>query len=168
MTAVVQGRGLKVHQLYRLLLLALGAGGVLLAYHGFQMRYYGRFGPGPGFFPVWLGCLIGALCVVGLFQDLRAPGDPREPVISTAGGIWRVGGMLVSLAALALLAEILGFRLSILLYMMITPYLLARMTLKAVVPVAIAASFGVAYIFESWLLVRLPGSSIPFLSALGF
>lgn len=167
MASAVESRGMTIHQLYRLVLLALCAGGILLAYLGFQMRYYGRFGPGPGFFPVWLGGLIGAVSLVGLAQTFRAPGDPHEPVISTAGGLWRVGGMLVSLLALFLLADILGFRLSILLYMLVTPYLLARMTLKAVVPVAIAASFGVAYLFESWLLVRLPGSSIPFLSALG-
>jgi putative tricarboxylic transport membrane protein len=146
------------------LLLALG---VALISAGVQLRYYGRTGPGPGFFPIWVGSLLSASCLwalVGSFID--AP--DRTLFIASKEACLRVGAVLAGLCGALLLLELLGFRLAILLFALFVPPILDRQHPLTVAAVAILLSFGTAYAFENWLGVWLPRSSIETLANFGF
>ncbi len=153
--------------LYRLFLLGFLGAGLLLAYEGFQLRYYGRFGPGSGFFPVWLGIGMIAISLAGFIQSFRTPDTDRQPIIENSTSVWRVAAILLSLVILSVAISYAGFRLPVLIYMIILPRLVAPMPLRVILPVALLASFGVGYVFESLLLVRLPAPQLEFLASFG-
>lgn len=150
----------------RVLLFAFLAIGIFLMAMGYQLRYYTRTGPGPGFFPVWIGALL-TLCslwaCVGSFIGER----DELPFVASAEAAGRVGAVLAGLFATWLLLEFLGFRIAIFLFSLAVPPLLGRQRLLVLVATAAVFSFGTAYVFETWLGVWLPRSSIGFLADLG-
>ncbi|HTN61140.1 MAG TPA: tripartite tricarboxylate transporter TctB family protein [Devosia sp.] len=158
---------LTVPRLYLGILTALLLVGVLLIHQGMALQYYGRFGPGAGFFPVWIGILLSGVVGIAFVQTLRELRTDTTPALAADASLWRVLAMIGSLVAIWLLIGVIGFRLSVLLYMLFVPLLIARLPLIVLIPTALAASFGASYIFESWLLVRLPAAQVPFLAGLG-
>lgn len=147
-----------------LLGLLLGGGG--LVWNGFSLRYYGRTGPGPGFFLVWVGVLLAIAAAWGLFDSLRSQ-EEGEAFFSSREGALRVGGVLVGLAITWFLLGLIGYRLAIFAFALTAPFAFGRQSLPVLVGVALFASFGVGYVFESWLGVFLPRATIPFLFSLG-
>lgn len=150
----------------RAVLLAFLAIGIFLIVAGFQLRYYARTGPGPGFFPVWIGFLL-AFC--SLWAGVRSFIDERDelPFVDSMTAIKRVGAVLAGLFATWLLLEYVGFRIAIFLFSIAIPPLLGRQRLIVLILTAAIFSFGTAYVFEKWLGVWLPRSSIDFLADLG-
>ncbi|KAA0971643.1 tripartite tricarboxylate transporter TctB family protein [Aureimonas fodinaquatilis] len=157
---------LRVPHLYACVLVALLLVGAVLIQQGLKLQYYSRLGPGAGFFPIWIGGLLVVLCVIGLIVNFR---DLREgpPVYASDASPWRMVAMLASLGLLWWCIELFGFRLSVFAYMLIAPLLITRVSFLAIIPTAVLASFGAAYVFETWLYVRLPPAQIPALAALG-
>lgn len=147
-------------------LIGLLAIGLLLLATGIQLRYYVRTGPGPGFFPVWIGILLSISCLWALVGSFVHAHDVTPFLPSREAGV-RVGLVLLGLLATWLLLEYLGFRLAILLFALFVPRVLGRQSMLTVVGVAILASFGIGYVFETWLGVYLPRSSFEALSILG-
>ena len=140
--------------------------GIYLVVAGFQLRYSGRTGPGPGFFPVWIGTLLSLSSLWALFRSFVDNPD-RTPFIRSREAATRVGTVLAGLFATWWLLEYLGFRLASLLFAISVPPLLGRQKLAVLVIIAVAISFGTAYVFERWLGVLLPRSSFEFLADLG-
>ena len=150
----------------RVLLLAFLAIGIFLMVMGYQLRYYTRTGPGPGFFPVWIGALL-TLC--SLWAGISSFIDERDalPFVESVESVKRVGAVLAGLFATWLLLEFLGFRIAIFLFSLAVPPLLGRQRPIVLVVTAAVFSFGTAYVFEKWLGVWLPRSSLGFLADLG-
>lgn len=149
---------------------------------GLGLGYWTTLGPGPGFFPVWIGVLLGVSSAVWLIQALRGnpnvatpPADPPTDTdvpadsIATAPPakkrpIWIV---LLSLIILASLLDILGFQLAMFAFLIFhLKFQGDRKWLSSLV-IAAAGSFGVYYLFTDVLQVTLPSSSIGFLEKLG-
>ncbi len=120
-----------------------------------------RLGPGPGFFPFWLG-LVGAALTAGTIVQLWR-GSTDLPEEDTAwpdrAGALRAGLLLMGTCAAALALEPLGFRLTAFAF---TIALLLALGVRRPVVIAVfalASSFGLFHVFYYWLKVPLPMGS---------
>lgn len=139
------------------------AAGVLLAifaffaYESFQLSLRDSLGPGPGFFPFWLGVLGAVLAVVLLVQLHRNRVDLGEAALAfDRAGVRSVVLVLAGLIVATALLEVIGFRLSMLL---LIAFLLVVLGVRRWMVIAICAgagSFGVFHVFFDLLKVSLP------------
>jgi putative tricarboxylic transport membrane protein len=136
-------------------LLAVFAAATWLAY-GYALK--DALGPGPGFFPFWLGLIGAVLSLVLLVQSRRG-----RAVAGVVAGLWpdragalRAAALLGGLALFALLLEPAGFRLTAL---VVTAGLLVALGVRrplAIAAFALVSSFGLFHVFYHWLKVPLP------------
>ena len=130
---------------------------LLFSYESFQLSLSDTLGPGPGFFPFWLG-VLGAVLAVGLLVQLHLN---RLDVGAAAlefdrAGVRSVILVVVALAAGSALLEIVGFRVSMFLLL---GYLLLILGVRSRLAIAVFAalgSFGVFHVFFHLLRVPLP------------
>jgi hypothetical protein len=136
--------------------------GAFVVWHARSMPYETPVGPGPGFFPTWLGLL---LCVLSLGALAEALGGGDAPSVQPD---WRaIAPILAAVAAFALAIEPAGF--------VITVFGVLLFLLRAhgcrLVPtglaVAIAGSLGLGYAFNQWLGVFLPPAPFGLLAPIG-
>lgn len=153
------------------------AGAVIFS--SFGLGYWTTLGPGPGFFPFWIGVLLAISSAVWLIQALRGNPNvgpqPEEPaVINTENvavtrtakkrPIWTV---LLSLVIMASLLDVLGFQLTMFAFLLFQlKFQGGRKWLESLI-IALVGSFGVFYLFTEVLQVTLPTSGIDFLEDLG-
>ena len=131
--------------------------GVFVIYESLQIKYYGSdFGPGPGFFSFWLGVLVAALSAI---ESVRTFGK-RVPLpadfFPTRSGVARIACLLGALVAVVFLLTRLGYSLTMLLFCGFLLRVLGKQPWWLTVVLALAGSFGTAYIFRQ-LQVILPG-----------
>ena len=158
--------------------------------------YWTPLGPGPGFFPRWLGGLLlvcGLLWLVQLVRAARAGRATTAPAGADgtdaggpdAGGtavseamlvpeedapeysLPTVLAIVVSLCLLAATLEVLGYQLAMFLFVLFHLLVLGRRRLLLSLGLALLCSVGVFVAFTRFLTVPLPASSIPFLRDLG-
>lgn len=145
-----------------------------------SLGYWDDLGPGPGFFPLWLGVLLVVLGLIWFGQELRArlrpetPGTPESPNRPTADeeetpdySLPTVLAILVSLCVLAACLELVGYQVSMLVFLLFHLLVVGRRGPLQSLVIAVIGSFGVFYAFTRLLTVPLPVSSIPFLRDLG-
>lgn len=123
-----------------------------------QLSLSDELGPGPGFFPFWLGLIGAGLSASLLYGALRRPSGEveEEQVLPRCSAVGRVLAILAAIAAAAALLNPLGYRLTALLFLaVLAPSLGARSPI-AIAAVALAGSFGVYLVFNDWLDVLLP------------
>ena len=115
-------------------------------------------GPGPGFFPLWLGLIGGVLSVTLFVQVTRQPaGAPGEERLTPdRPAIQRILAVLVLLAAAALVLDPLGFRLTSFFFTALLLPALGVRSLPIIAVFAAASGFGVFHVFYYWLKVPLP------------
>lgn len=140
-------------------------------------QYWTALGPGPGFFPRWLGGLLVVLGALWLVQILRAArvapavDEQAEPIPSEEQppeyAPWSVVAIVASLCVLAGVLETVGFQVSMLVFLLFHLLVLGRRRLLVSVVIALAGSFGVFVVFTRLLTVPLPASSLPFLRDMG-
>jgi putative tricarboxylic transport membrane protein len=129
-----------------------------------------RLGPGPGFFPFWLALIGIVLAVALLITTAREPRDPAaRDVLSDETHILPHGpGALRWLAIVALLAAatvamaVVGFRISMLVFNAALVIALGERRWWAIALFAVLGSFGVYYVFTTWLDVLLPTGWLEF------
>lgn len=152
----------------QLVLIAVGA---YVAVEARSLGLWTSLGPGPGLLPLILGVALVGLSLTWLVQTVverrrasavdtgEAPGEPLDrPYVL---GI--VGGLIV----LASLMELLGFQISMAVFLFAELLLLGKQRWWVAAPVALVGSVGVFVLFDRVLAVQLPLSSLPFLSGLG-
>lgn len=154
-------------QVTGLLVVALG---IFLAWQGTRLRIDGDFGPGPGFFPFWIGLALAAMGTAWsarLAFGTAAAGDSGE-FLPPRGARLVIGATIGALVAFMLLLRPLGFDLSMLALLLALFFLVDRSHVVAKVAIALVASFGVHWVFETLLAVPLPNATLPYLRQLGF
>ena len=114
-------------------------------------------GPGPGFFPFWLG-VLGAVLALLLLVQLRVP---RAEALADAITFDRAGTrnvllVLGGLIAASAMLELAGFRLAMLALIAYVLVVLGVRRWAAIALFALAGSFGVYYVFYDLLKVPLP------------
>ena len=124
-----------------------------------------RLGPGPGFFPFWLA-LIGTGLAVALlvttFREAADPADAETRILPHGPGATRWLAIVVLLAAVTLTMEYVGFRLSMLVFNAALVIALGDRRWWVIAVFAFLGSFGVYYVFTTWLDVLLPVGQIGF------
>lgn len=132
---------------------------IFIVWQSIGLRYYTSLGPGPGFFPFWLSSFLALLSAIMFYQATWGSAK-REPMPSDffAGrvGYFRIAAITVATAAVVVTLEPLGYRISMLAYLLFLLVALGRVNIIATVLVALAGSFGVYHVFVQWLAVPLP------------
>jgi putative tricarboxylic transport membrane protein len=113
-------------------------------------------GPGAGFFPFWLSLIGAALTIAILIETARDRDTTDVGILPNRQAALQAAAVLIALAAAAALLVPLGFRLTMLLFIIgLLPALGARSP-SAIAVTALAGSFGVFHVFFYWLKVPLP------------
>jgi putative tricarboxylic transport membrane protein len=119
-------------------------------------------GPGPGFFPFWLS-LIGAVLAAAILVQVTLAEAAEGTAISLAPDLapdrrmlLQAIGVLIALTATAALFEPLGYRLTMLPFIVGVLLVLGARSPIAIALTALAGSFGVFHVFYHWLKVPLP------------
>jgi vacuolar-type H+-ATPase subunit I/STV1 len=155
--------------------ISLFAGVLFLAFSllvvatSWSLEYYSSLGPGPGFFPFWLGALLALLSLIWLVQIRAGWDDIKEEArfLPEKDGLIRVASIIGSLVLMIAFMDILGFQLSMFLFLLFLLIVLGRVSPWLTVLVAAIGGFGLNYLFTTWLDVQLPASGIPAFAAIG-
>ncbi len=153
-------------QVTGLLVVAFGA---FLAWQGTRLRIEGDFGPGPGFFPFCIGLALAAL---GIAWSARlafgAPAqDDGEPFLPPREARVVIAAAIGALVAFMVLLRPIGFDLAMMALLLALFFLVDRTHPVAKLVIAVVASFGVHWAFETLLAVPLPNAGIAFLRQFG-
>lgn len=141
--------------------LALFAGTIYLS---LKLPLLDALGPGPGFFPLILALLGGALAVALMVNLAREPqgsadaveADASEPFMPDGAAMFRMIGIVVLLLAAFSALDPLGYRLTALIFITLVLLVLGIRNYVVIALVALALSFGVFHSFYYWLKVPLP------------
>jgi len=141
---------------------AFGALGVYVLISSVDLGLWTSLGPGAGLFPFAMGAVLAAMSVLWLLQELRRPSEKAE-------GIDRgvVIAVVVSLVVLASVMDLLGFQLSMFLFLLYHLKLRGRRTWVSSLIIALAGSVGAFYAFNYGLNVALPVSVLAPLNLIG-
>jgi len=135
----------------------LCAFGGFVIYESLQINYYGSdFGPGPGFFSFWLGVIVVALSVVEIGRTFGKRIPLPANFFPATAGVVRIACLLGALMAVVLLLTRLGYSLTMFLFCVFLLRVLGKQPWWLTIVLALAGSFGTAYIFRQ-LQVILPG-----------
>lgn len=141
---------------------AFAAVGVYVLVSSIDLGLWTSLGPGPGLFPFAMGVVLAAMSVVWLIQELRRPSE-------TAAGVDRglVIAVVVSLVILAAVMDLIGFQLSMFLFLIYHLKVRGRRRWLSSLITALAGSVGAFYAFNYGLNVSLPVSAFPLLNTIG-
>jgi putative tricarboxylic transport membrane protein len=131
-----------------------------------NMQYYTPLGPGTGFFPFWLGALLGVLGIIWLVQVSRQSGK-EEALFPDRGGLLRILSIVLSLAMVSALLDLLGFQLTMFLFMAFMLMVLGRQAIWVTLIISLVCSVGVYHLFGRYLDLQLPAASLAFLARVG-
>ncbi|WP_161804397.1 tripartite tricarboxylate transporter TctB family protein [Microbacterium sp. GCS4] len=147
--------------------------GLATAVAAIPLGLWTPLGPGPGFFPLWTGLIVAAASAVWGLGQWRRPNivehaaTPEAAAAEVPATPRQIITTLVSLLALAALLEVLGFQLSVFLFLVFQLKFVARRSWLLTGILSLAGSFGVYSLFSNVLSVPLSGAGIPFLYDLG-
>jgi hypothetical protein len=136
--------------------------GVYVLVSSVGLGLWTSLGPGPGLFPFAMGGVLVAMSALWLLQELRRPSERAE-------GIDRgvVISVVISLVVLASVMDLLGFQLSMFLFLLFHLKLRGRRTWVSSLIIALAGSVGAFYAFNYGLNVALPVSAFAPLNLIG-
>lgn len=124
-----------------------------------NLALFDRLGPGPGFFPFWLSLIGAVLCAVILVQVTMRPADTdgEDRAIFPRGEPARAAAAILVATGIATgLLDLIGFRLSIMLFSAGLLVALGDRRWWLIIVFAVFAGFGLFHIFNNWLDVLLP------------
>jgi len=149
----------RAYQVVSLVFLVLG---LFVLYQSALLRFFSRLGPGPGFFGVWLGGLLAVLAVILFVQNTLPRWRPTEPieVLPPPEVRSRLALTIATLPVTVLLLPLLGFRLTVLGLCLLLLVVVGRQPWWVAAAVGLPSSFGIYYLFTTWLGVVLPVGAI--------
>jgi len=158
------GLGRWLQRLVTLIFLGLG---VFVAAKALQLPYYTRVGPGPAFFPFWLGVALVALAVLALITSVRVTSERfEERIVPSGSAAFQMAVTFAMIGFFALTIQPLGFVISIFSVLLVLQ-LVNRVQPFTALLIAVGVSLGVGFAFANWLRVYLPVAPNGWLSALG-
>jgi hypothetical protein len=141
-----------------------GSGLVLLVIAGFitwgslSLPYGNIHNPGPGFFPLWLGMILGAMAVGLILKSTRQKEDAKllQDILSEKVRWEKVFLVLIALILYGSLMNYFGFLIVTFLLLAFLLYFIEPHPWKTVVGWTLIGAFGAYLIFEVWMKLRLP------------
>ena len=132
--------------------------GLLVTWESRKLKYWAEFGPGPGFFPLWLGIVICITAFFILYQTFRQEGGNVEKERFFAG--WEEARRPIfaaaAFSAFIFLVRFTGFYIGAAFFIAFIVGFVERrswVTVAAVTILSLAAFF---YVFDYLLQVQLP------------
>ncbi|QJP17268.1 tripartite tricarboxylate transporter TctB family protein [Starkeya sp. ORNL1] len=164
-SATASGIGLV---LFRLVALGFGLLGLWVMWYAIDLVYYTPVGPGPGFFPMWLGGALALLsfAILALSLSGLSPALPAD-IIPARTPAMQMGVTFGSIAFFALAVERAGFVVTMFLVLLVLMLVNRVRLFPTALVVALVGSVGVGYAFVQWLGVFLPATPFGLLSAIG-
>ncbi len=157
-----------MRRLYQVASLVFIAVGGYVVQEARDLTLFTELGPGPGFFPFWLGLLFMGISAAWLGQVTIQPSEPiADDLVPNRLGALRSLSIVVALVLFTLLVGTLGFKVTMLAFLLFMLFALGRQNPVLTVLISLVGSFGVFYVFKVWLNVHLPESSIELLQNLG-
>lgn len=155
----------RIHQLSGLAIL-LFSGWVM--WQARTLDYYTGLGPGPGFFPFWLGMIMAALSLAWLIQVSREGVQAvTEGFFPGRVGLMRMISIVVAMTLFGFLVDTIGFQLMMFAFLLFLLTALGRQNIFVTLAICIVGSFGLFSLFNNYMDAQLPVSSIAFLKNLG-
>lgn len=145
----------KADQWSGLVLLILAA---FICWGAISLPYGNIHNPGPGFFPLWLGVLLGVMSFGLILKVTRQKEGARILWDILAEKIrWgRILAVIIALVLYGFLMDYVGFLILTLLLMAFLLRAIETQPWKAVIGWAIFGSVGSYLVFEIWMKLRLP------------
>jgi len=142
----------------RTVLACLCAGFATMAGIAYSYSLSDDLGPGPGFFPFWLGLIGTAISLVLLAHSWRGRfiGDEAAALWPDRAGALRTLALVGGLVLSAVLLSPAGFRVTALVFTAAMLVALGARRPLAIAAFALASSFGLFHVFYHWLKVPLP------------
>lgn len=137
--------------------------GYIMGDSGLNMKLWGEFAPGGGFFPFWLGAILAGLALLLLVDTFRRPGEHEgpSPFPSRQAGIAVVTGLL-SVGLYAVLLEVVGYVVDTFLVIFILLGVIEKESWWRTLIVAAIITLAFYLLFQVWLGVRLPKNALGF------
>jgi putative tricarboxylic transport membrane protein len=130
---------------------ALAAFGIYVISRAIKLPYVADVGPGPGFFPLWLGIGLVVFAAVLMYGSCRSSAHETASESQSWKLIARsLGGWLAVMVAIALLGKI-GFGLS---FIILTIFLVVALERRPVW-LAVGVAVGLAVVFHAIFVVAL-------------
>jgi len=137
--------------------------GIIAITQSAQLDYWSQFGPGSGFVPLWSSILIVFGGILLVIQALRKRPMPVQTMdkekIKRLATVGVVAGLTV---AAAVLMDIIGFTLSMFLFMATMMGFSRKHRWHVVVATAVTVAVSFYFVFDKWLQVPLPKGLIGF------
>ncbi len=139
---------------------ALWVGLIILAFAGvlFQQAqtydYFGRFGPGPGLFPLWLSGMLGIVTIIYIIDSYRQKKIRIADIIPRGTGRKRVLSLFAALIVFLVAVRFTGYTAASVIMLFIL--LVREYRWYTSLAISVAISCTVFYVFKSILDVPLP------------
>lgn len=159
----VPSASLTTGRTYKITGLVLFVIAALFCAESLKLRYYTLLGPGPGFFPLWIALGLAVLSLVIVVQAtvgrLDVPAEDRSVPLS---GALRILGVVGAMAAVTVLLEPLGFRLTMTAFLLILLLALGRQAFWLASGISLAITLGTFQLFTQLLKIPLPSGLLGF------
>ncbi len=156
----------KAERIVATLCVLLGLG---IVWQAREMEYLTSIGPGPGFFPWWLGLLLTGLSIAWLASAVWHPNHGGEHrFFPEWWGLRRILLVMAAIIAVGLAMEFVGFQIAMFAFVAFVLTVLGWRKWGLTLILSAVLSFGVYHTFTRWLDVTLPQPSIEILRNWGF
>jgi putative tricarboxylic transport membrane protein len=130
--------------------------GSYLVFRSREFPYWQDFGPGPGYFPFWLGMIMNVLSAFLLVRVFLFSREKKEKGIGLQRGILYPLTVLLVMFVCFFLMRYLGFVVPVLLFILILMEFLERGKRKLHVGITILTGFILYYVFAYWMGIPFP------------
>jgi len=143
--------------------------GIGIVWQAWRMEYLTALGPGPGFFPLWLGIILTGLSSAWLVSAVwRATSEADRRFFPAWHGLRRILLVMAAIIVVGLAMEFIGFQLAMFAFVTFVLTALGWRGWGLTTVLSVALSFGIYHAFTRWLDVTLPQASIEVLRRWGF
>ena len=138
--------------------LALSILAVGMIWAALGLPYGNIHNPGPGFFPLWLGVILGGMSIALFVQTTRGKESERtlQEILEEDVRWEKVLLVLAALILYGFLMDTIGFLIVTVLLMIVLLRFIEPQPWKVVIGWALGGSVGSYLIFEVWMKLRLP------------
>ncbi len=130
--------------------------GSYLIFRSREFPYWQDFGPGPGYFPFWLGLIMNALSAFLLVRVFFFTGGIKGKSLGLERGMLYPLAVLLVMFVCFFLMKYLGFIVPVLLFIWILMEFLERGKRKLHVGITILTGFILYYVFTYWMGIPFP------------
>jgi putative tricarboxylic transport membrane protein len=86
--------------------------GIVILVQALSLKYYTSYGPGPGFFPVWISGLLILLAILYLVESVKKNAVYLKDILPGSVPLKKIGSLTAGLLFFIFTADILGFFIS--------------------------------------------------------